>query len=237
VGAIFAQYQFSNDFMRDSSLPHLPLSGLFRELSQSVKAFVREELQLARSEMSEKVSCYGRNATSVAIGGAVAYAGLIVLLGGIGILVGWAFRKAHMDPALANFLGLGGVGLVVVLVGAALVLKGIKAFSTNSLAPQRTIDTIKHLKVKENTIDQPRAIPITRGTPVNRPADELKAKVLATEDHINATLGEIAYRASPGRLRVRADTDIRTHPYTWSLAALGGGLVTSLLVVRRLFHR
>ena len=222
--------------MKDSLLPHLPFSGLFRELSQSVKAFVREELQLAKSEISEKISCYGRNATSVAIGGAVAYAGLIVLLGGVGILVGWAFRQAHVDPVLAIFIGLGLVGLVVVLIGAALVLKGIKAFSTNSIAPRRTIETIKHLTVKD-TIEEPRAIPILRGTTANRPADELKAKVLATEDHINATIGEIAYRASPGRLRDRADADIRTHPYTWSLAALGGGLVTSLLVIRRLFHR
>jgi hypothetical protein len=233
---VFGNIYFQRDFMRDSLLPHLPLGGLFRELSQSVKAFIREELQLAKSEMSEKVSCYGRNATSVAIGGAVAYAGLIVLLGGVGILVGWAFRHTHLDPALANVIGLGGVGLVVVLVGAALVLKGIKAFSSNSLAPQRTIETIKHLKVKD-TIVQPKAIPITRATPANRPADELKEKVLATEDHIGATLGEIAYRTSPARLKDRTDADIRTHPYTWSLAALGGGLVTSLLVFRRLIHK
>lgn len=218
--------------MRDSLLPHLPFSGLIRELSQSVKTFIREEIKLATSEISEKISSYGRNATSVAIGGAVAYAGLIVLLGGIGFLVGWAFSKAHLDPVLANAIGLGGVGLVVVLIGAVLVLKGIKALSTSSIAPRRTIETIKHLKVKD-TIDEPRAIPITRRTSTNLPADELKAKVLATEDHIGATIGEIAYRTSPARLKNRADADIRTHPYTWGLAALGSGLVTSLLFLRK----
>lgn len=217
--------------MRDSLLPRLPLSGLFRELSQSAKALIREELQLAKSEMSEKVSLYGRNATSVAIGGAVAYAGLIVLLGGVGILVGWAFHKTHLDPALANVIGLGGVGLAVVLVGAAMVLKGIKAFSTSSIAPRRTIETIKHLNGADAT-EQPKPVKIKRETPKRSP-DELKNEVLATEDHIGATLGEIAYRANPARLKDRANEDIRIHPYTWSVAALGSGLVTSLLLLRR----
>lgn len=219
--------------MRDSLLPRLPLGGLFRELSDSAKALVREELQLAKSEVSEKVSIYSRNATSLAIGGAVAYAGLIVLLGGVGILIGWAFHKTRLDPALANVIGLGGVGLLVVLVGAAMVLKGIKAFSTNSIAPQRTIETIKHLKGADAT-EQLKPVKIKREV---RSPDELKREVLATEDHIGATLGEIAYRASPARLKNRANADIRTHPYTWSMAALGSGLVTSLLVIRRLSHR
>jgi hypothetical protein len=221
--------------MRDSMLPHLPFSGLFRELSQSIKAFVREELQLAKSEMAEKVSCYGRNATSVAIGGAVAYAGLIVLLGGVGILIGWAFHKTNLDPALANCIGLGLVGLVVVLVGAAMVLKGLKAFSTGSLAPKRTIATIKHL-TGADALEQPEPVKIKREVPKRSP-EELKKNVLATGDHIGATLGEIAYRASPARLKDRADEDIRVHPYTWSVAALGSGLVTSLLLFRKLSHR
>jgi hypothetical protein len=185
--------------------------------------------------MSEKISCYSRNATSVAVGGAVAYAGLIVLLGGVGILVGWAFRRAHLDPAVANFIGLGGVGLVVVLIGAVLVLKGLKAFSKDSLAPRRTIETIKHL-TGADAIEQPKTVKSKREAPKYSP-DQLKAEVLATEEHIGATLGEIAYRTSPIRLKDRANADIRTHPYTWSVAALGSGMVASLLLLRRLSDR
>ncbi len=223
-------------FMNGSLLSYLPLSGLIRELSHSAKTFIREELQLAKSEMKEKVSCYGRNATSVAIGGAVAYAGFIVLLGGVGILVGWAFRKTDLDPALANVIGLGGVGLIVVLAGAAMILKGIKAFSNSSLAPERTIETIKHLNGTD-AIEHAKPAKAKKDETPERSPDELKADVLATEDHIGATLGEIAYRTSPARLKHRANADIRAHPYTYSLAALGGGLVTSLLVIRKLSHK
>lgn len=49
-----------------------PLSGLIRDLTRNVKTFVRQEFQLTRNEMTEKISRYGRDATSVAIGGAVA---------------------------------------------------------------------------------------------------------------------------------------------------------------------
>lgn len=217
-------------------LPHLPFGGLFRELSQSVKALIREELKLATSEMSEKISCYGRNATSVAIGGAVAYAGLIVFLGGVGILVGWAIHKTHLDPALANFIGLGAVGLLIVLIGAVLVLKGLKAFSTSSLAPRRTIETIKYLK-GSNAVERPQPIQIKKISTPKRSPDELKADVLAREEHINATIGEIAHRASPARLKDRADVRVRSHPYSWSVAALGSGLVASLLAARKLTRK
>lgn len=230
--ANFPEHLFSKDFMRDSFLSYMPLPSLFRDLSRSVKTFVHEELELARTEMMEKVSCYGRNAASLAIGGAVAYAGLIVFLGGLGILVGWAIQKTNLNPALANFIGLGAVGLVVILVGAVMVLKGVKAFSTGSIAPQRTIATIKHLNGKDAD-GRPKPKADTRHVPKRSP-DELKAIVLATEEHIGATIDEIAYRASPARLKVRASTEIRARPYTWSLAALGGGLVTSLLLKRRL---
>jgi hypothetical protein len=221
------------EFMRDSFLAHLPLTGLFRDLSRSLKQFVREELELAKSELSEKVSCYGRNAASVAIGAAIAYAGLIVLLGGVGILVAWAVRKTNLDPALATVIGLGGIGLIVVLVGVVMVLKGLKAFSSGSLAPQRTIDTIKHLNGKDSIEHATHVMESKKEEVPKRSPDKLKEEVLATEEHIGATLDEIAYRASPVRLKRRADAGIHMHPYTWSLAALGGGLVTSMLVMRR----
>lgn len=211
-----------------------PLSGLFRDLSRSAKLLFREELELVKSELSEKASRYGRHAAGIAVGGVVAYAGLIVLLGGVGILVGWAFKKTHLDPALANVIGLGGVGLAVVLVGAFMVLKGLKAFSKGSLAPERTIDTIKQLKGTVAT-QQPRFVTYTRkAEEAKRSPDELKAEVIATEKHIGATLDEIRYRTSPVRIKRRANAHIRTNPYAWSLAAMGGGLISSLLLRRKL---
>lgn len=231
---VFDSNLFSKGIMSASVFFRRPLSGLLRDLSHSAKLLFREELELVKSEVSEKASRYGRHAAGIAVGGVVAYAGLVVLLGGVGILVGWAFKKTHLDPALANVIGLGGVGLVVVLVGAIMVLKGLKAFSKTSLAPERTLDTIKQLKGTVLT-QQPRFERYVRKIEQpKRSPDELKAEVLATEKQIGTTLDEIAYRANPARIRRRADAHVRTNTYSWSLAALGGGLVTSVLLRRKL---
>src|SRR5438045_6524939 len=111
-----------------------------------------------------------------------------------------------LDPMLALVIGLGAVGLVVVLAGAAMVLKAVKAFSTGSLTPERTLETLKHLNgtdgvahpvPKKEKKDQKHEVP-------KRSAEDLKAEVLATEDHIGETLEEIAYRTSPARVKERA---------------------------------
>ena len=38
---------------------------LVRELKQHAKTFIREEVQLAKAELSQKLASYGTNATSV----------------------------------------------------------------------------------------------------------------------------------------------------------------------------
>ena len=218
--------------MRDRLFAGTPLTGLFRDLGRSVKLFAREELELAKAEMSEKISCYSHNAIAVVIGGFVAYAGLIVLIGGLGMLAAFAIQKTELDPMLANVIGLGGVGLLVVLVGAAMVLKALKSFSSSLLAPERTILTIKHLSGTEE-FEQPINKKKKKEEKPKRSPEELKEEVIATEDHIGDTLDEIAYRTSPARVKDRAVEHIHAHPYTWSLAALGGGLIGSLLLMRR----
>src|SRR5215471_5420719 len=96
--------------------------GLVRTLTSDTKRLLRQEIELAKAEVSEKVSFFSRNAAAVAIGGFIAYAGLIVFLVGVGWLVGWAFQRAGVEPVLAGFLGLAIIGLLVGAVGGVLVL-------------------------------------------------------------------------------------------------------------------
>jgi hypothetical protein len=220
--------------MRNLLFAATPLKGLFHDLSGSVKVFIREEVELAKSEMSEKMSHYSHNAISLAIGAVVAYAGLIVFLGGIGVLAGFGFQKLNMDPMLASFVGLAAVGLIVIVIGAIMVLKAVKTFSNGSLAPKRTIDTLKHLR-RGNGSEQLRQLGVIQKeqeqrSPKRSP-DELKAHVMATEDHIGDTLQEIIDRASPAQLKERADKHFRAHPYSWVFGALGGGFISALFLM------
>jgi hypothetical protein len=223
--------------MHNPLLNEVPLSGLFRALSHNVKLFLREEVELVKREMTEKISCYIRNVLALAIGGFVAYAGLIVLLGGLGMLLSLAFQKMGLDAPLAQGAGLGAIGLLVILVGVAMLLKGMKTLASSSLVPERTIDTIKHLKSEEYDLQtQSRKKDEKDARPEQSP-EELEKEVLATEDRIGETIEEIIYRTSPVRAKDLAVKNIHAHPYTWSAFALGSGLVSSLLLGRRTGRR
>lgn len=120
--------------------------SLFRALTGDTRKLIRQEIKLAKTELSEKMSRMGRNAISLAIGGFVAYAGLITFLIGLGWLLAWAFSQAGLEPVLAAFLGLGTIGLVVMVIGCVLILKGVRTLSHESLTPERTLHTLQELK-------------------------------------------------------------------------------------------
>jgi drug/metabolite transporter (DMT)-like permease len=71
----------------------------------------------------------------LAIGGAVAYAGFLVLLATVVIILG----QLGLPWWLAALI----VGLVVAGIGYFLVQKGLSELRSRNLAPQQTIDSVK----------------------------------------------------------------------------------------------
>jgi len=113
------------------------LGELFASLSKDTTTLVRQEIELAKTEISEKVSDAVKNVTSLIVGGAIAYAALILILAAVA--VGLA---QIMEPWLAVLI----VGIVVAIIGFILVQKGISALKNLSLVPQKTIETLKEDK-------------------------------------------------------------------------------------------
>ena len=205
------------------------LVGLVRSLSADAKTFLRQELQLAKTEVIEKLAMMGRNAAGLAVGGFVAYAGLIVLLIGLGYIVAYGFEKAGLEPALANFLGLAIIGLVVAGIGGALVMKGIKAFSKESLAPERTLTTLQELRTTTGTLKATRAA--EKEEKEHEPkfsSAELQAQVRATENRMGESLDELGRRLSPRHINDRMRHKIAEHPYRNGLMAAVVGAVSGL---------
>src|SRR5581483_4840023 len=132
--------------MRDSENSFF---GLVRGLKTETKTLIREEVQLAKTEISEKIATYGRNGAVIAIGGVIAFAGLIVFLGGLGFLIAFAFEKLGLSTTLADFVGLAIIGLLVIAIGAVFALKGMKTLAKETPAPQKTMGAIQHLRGKE----------------------------------------------------------------------------------------
>lgn len=208
---------------------------LLKDLAQQSKTFVREEFQLAKTEMAEKASALGKNATTVAIGGFVAYGGLIVFLGGLGMLLAFVFERLGLQPALAAFMGLGVIGLVVIGVGVIFLLKGITAFSKESLTPKRTIGTLRRGHLTENgSVSDPEP---TDKKDKARTSEEIEACVMATEDRMAETVEELTERVTLNHFRQQASDEVRKHPYRYCLLAIGGGMAASYLVTRKFVRK
>lgn len=113
------------------------IGELFAELAQETSTLVRQEVQLAKTEMGQKASRVGKDVGFLAAGGAVAYTGLLAIIAGVIFLLGLAI------PLWLSALL---VGIVVAIVGYFLVKKGLDALKQEDLAPQETITTLKEDK-------------------------------------------------------------------------------------------
>jgi hypothetical protein len=111
------------------------LGELFGDLTRDTANLVRQEVALARAELGQKAAKVGKDVGTIAAGGALAYAGLIVLLFGIAA----ALVEAGMIPWLAYVL----VGLIVLVVGGLIAMQGLAALKQTDPVPHQTVETLK----------------------------------------------------------------------------------------------
>jgi len=114
------------------------LGELIGDLTQDITKLVRQELTLARAEMSEKAGNIGKQLGLLAIGGALAYSGVLAIVAALVILVAM-LGLPYWASALI-------VGIVVAAIGGLLVKKGLDAIRGQDLVPRQTLETLKELK-------------------------------------------------------------------------------------------
>jgi hypothetical protein len=204
---------------------------LVKDLREQFKTFVKEEIHLAKAELSEKISRMGKDSVNIAIGGFVAYAGLIVFLGALGMLIAFAIQRLGLDPFLSAFIGLGAIGFIIIAVGAIMLMGGLKAMKKESLAPERTIETLQRVKGTEHHVAKPAALKSKKD---ERSSEEIEAAVLQTECEMAETLEELGDRLTMTHLRRQAKAEVRRHPYRWSLVAMGAGVCSSYFMKRKM---
>jgi hypothetical protein len=102
-------------------------------------------VDLAKTEMSEKISRLGTNLGSVATGGAVLFAGALVLLAALtlGLI---ALFSQFMDRDVAMWLAPLLVGGILAFVGYGMVKKALQALKQEGIAPKRTTQSLKENK-------------------------------------------------------------------------------------------
>ncbi len=111
------------------------LGELFGDLSRETSTLVRQEVALARTELTQTATKVGKDIGFLAVGGAIAYAGLLALIAAVILAL-----VALGIPAWLSALI---VGAVVAGAGYALVQRGLAALKSEDMAPRQTIDTLK----------------------------------------------------------------------------------------------
>jgi hypothetical protein len=111
------------------------LGELFAELSRETTTLVRQEVELAKTELSHSASEVGKDVGFLAAGGAVAYAGFLAIIAAIIVGLGQAGVTWWLSAAI--------VGIVVAAIGGFLVMRGIQDLRTANFAPTQTIQSLK----------------------------------------------------------------------------------------------
>jgi fatty acid desaturase len=121
--------------MAQGSQNERSLGELFAELSRETSTLVRSEVALAKTELTEKATKAGKDAAMIAVGGALAHAGLLVIIAAVVLLL--------VQAGLASWLAAIIVGIAVAAVGYFFAQKGITALKHEDLAPRQTMDSMK----------------------------------------------------------------------------------------------
>lgn len=111
------------------------LGELFGDLARETSTLVRQEVQLAKTEMTQKATAVGKDIGFLAVGGAVAYAGLLALIATIIIIL----ATIGLPWWLAALI----VTVIVLAIGGFLVQRGLTALKHETMAPEQTIQTLK----------------------------------------------------------------------------------------------
>lgn len=110
------------------------LGELFADLTRESSTLVRQELALAKAEMSQKAVSVGKDVGLVAAGGFLAYAAFLTLIAALVLLV-----AQFMLPWVAALL----VAVVLGVVGGVLAMKGLGNLKKVDPLPRQTIETLK----------------------------------------------------------------------------------------------
>lgn len=122
------------------------IGDLLRQLRDDTTSLVREEVRLAKTEVSEKLAYTGRNVGYLAVGALIGLSALLLLLMSLGFLLGNIFEERGMEPGMAAFLGFIIVAVVVAIISASLVMKAIKALKDEPVTPTKTVQSLQEDK-------------------------------------------------------------------------------------------
>ena len=111
------------------------LGELFSDLSQQTSELIRQEMRLAKAELSEKAAGLGRHAMLIGAGAAFALAAVVALAAAVTLFL----VNVGLEPWIAAVIAAAAMGAT----GYALAMSGLSAIRKQSIAPVETIHSLK----------------------------------------------------------------------------------------------
>jgi uncharacterized membrane protein YqjE len=112
------------------------IAEIVSDLKRDLTELVKEEVSLARVELSEKTRRIRRGAVSLILGGVVALTGVFALAAAAIVLLDQAIGNLWLSSAI--------VGIVLLLLGLAFAGSARKHFE--DLTPRETVESLKRSK-------------------------------------------------------------------------------------------
>ena len=119
---------------------------LLRKLRDESVTLIGQQVSLAKAEISDSVSQMMSHAVQLAIGGFVAYAGLIIILFAVADLVSALLIRVGISPQQSMWLARALIGAVVAITGWIMVMRAKKMISEQNMAPKQTLETLSRDK-------------------------------------------------------------------------------------------
>jgi len=111
------------------------LGDLFADLSRDTTTLVRQEMALAKTELTQKATRVGKDVGFLAVGGAIAYAGLLAFVAACVLALNLIVHLWWLSALI--------VAIVVAGIGYFMVRKGLDNLREGNLAPTQTLDSLK----------------------------------------------------------------------------------------------
>ncbi|MFP4418239.1 MAG: phage holin family protein [Chitinivibrionales bacterium] len=119
------------------------VAGLFRELRDDMSALVRQQVELSKHEVNEKISRLSRNLIFLLVGSVVAFLGTIYAVTALNqAVIDWLIIGG-LEAATVTWLAPLIVGAGVLIIGGLLLMKAVRGFSHTRLSPDHTINSVK----------------------------------------------------------------------------------------------
>ena len=119
------------------------LGRLFRDLSTETVTLFRQEIDLVKTEVSEKIANVSTMGRSVAIGGGLAVGGALAVLAAV-ILGLTSLLSKFMSPWVAMWLAPLVIGVALAGIGYAMIRSALDTHQ--SLVPRKTAESLQENK-------------------------------------------------------------------------------------------